>query len=180
MAMPSSLVLPDPGPSSRFQLFQAFIFEGYFPRWLSDKESTCQAGDVGLIPGLGRFPGEGNGNPFQYSCLGGPQTEAGYSPQGHKRVRHDLETKQQHLMLSFVSFFFPQNTVNIFCLLESSPLPSKGGILYICMYTHIYIHTKKVYITFFLATLYGIWGVLVSGPGTEPLPPVVEAWSLNC
>ena len=39
-------------------------------RWLSDKESACQAGDLGLIPELGRSPGEGNDNPFQYSCLG--------------------------------------------------------------------------------------------------------------
>ena len=42
------------------------------PRWLSDKESTCQARDMGLIPGLERSPGEGNGNPLQYSCLGNP------------------------------------------------------------------------------------------------------------
>ena len=33
------------------------------------KESACNAGDLGLIPGLGRSPGEGNGNPLQYSCL---------------------------------------------------------------------------------------------------------------
>ena len=33
------------------------------------KESTCNVGDLGLIPGLGRSPGEGNGNPLQYSCL---------------------------------------------------------------------------------------------------------------
>ena len=33
------------------------------------KESTCNAGDRGLIPGLGSYPGEGNGNPLQYSCL---------------------------------------------------------------------------------------------------------------
>ena len=33
------------------------------------KESTCSAGDLDLIPGLGRFPGEGNGNPLQYSFL---------------------------------------------------------------------------------------------------------------
>ena len=32
----------------------------------------CQAGDLGLIPGLGRSPGKGNGNPLQYSCLGNP------------------------------------------------------------------------------------------------------------
>ena len=33
------------------------------------KESVCNAGDLSSIPGLGRSPGEGNGNPFQYSCL---------------------------------------------------------------------------------------------------------------
>ena len=33
------------------------------------KESACNAGDLGSIPGLGRSPGEGNGNPLQYSCL---------------------------------------------------------------------------------------------------------------
>ena len=33
------------------------------------KESACNAGDLGSIPGLGRFPGEGNSNPFQYSGL---------------------------------------------------------------------------------------------------------------
>ena len=32
-------------------------------------ESAFNSGDLGLIPGLGRFPGEGNGNPLQYSCL---------------------------------------------------------------------------------------------------------------
>ena len=37
------------------------------PRWCSGKESTCQAGDVGLIPGSERPPGEGHGNSFQYS-----------------------------------------------------------------------------------------------------------------
>ena len=42
------------------------------PRWLSSKESACTAGDVGLIPGSGRSPGEGNGNPLQYSCLENP------------------------------------------------------------------------------------------------------------
>ena len=36
------------------------------------KESTCNAGDLGLIPGLGSSPGEGSGTPLQYSCLGNP------------------------------------------------------------------------------------------------------------
>ena len=42
------------------------------PRWFSGKESACNAGDVGSIPGSGRSPGEGNGNPLQYSCLENP------------------------------------------------------------------------------------------------------------
>jgi len=42
-----------------------------YPRWLSGKNSTCQAGDAGLISGSGRFPGKGNGNPLHYlACLG--------------------------------------------------------------------------------------------------------------
>ena len=39
------------------------------PWWLSSKESTCDAGDSGSIPGSGRSPGAGHGNPLQYSCL---------------------------------------------------------------------------------------------------------------
>ena len=37
--------------------------------WLSGKESACNSGDLGSIPELGRFPGEGNGSPLQYFCL---------------------------------------------------------------------------------------------------------------
>ena len=43
-----------------------------FPGGSAGKESTCNAGDLGSIPGSGRFPGEGNGNPLQYSCLENP------------------------------------------------------------------------------------------------------------
>ena len=40
-----------------------------FPGGSEGKESACNAGDLGSIPGLGRSPGEGNGYPLQYSCL---------------------------------------------------------------------------------------------------------------
>ena len=43
-----------------------------FPGDSDDKESACNAGDLGSIPWLGRFPGEGDGNPLQYSCLENP------------------------------------------------------------------------------------------------------------
>ena len=45
--------------------------------------------DMGSIPGLGRFPEEGSGNPLQYSCLENPHKQrslAGYSPWGHKKL----------------------------------------------------------------------------------------------
>ena len=44
----------------------------WLPTWLSGKESTCNTGDTGSIPVLGRFSGEGNVYLFQYSCLGNP------------------------------------------------------------------------------------------------------------
>ena len=43
-----------------------------FPGGSDDKESACNAGDPGSIPGFGKSPVEGNGNPFQYSCLENP------------------------------------------------------------------------------------------------------------
>ena len=45
--------------------------------WLSGKESTCQLGNLSLIPESGRSPGEGNGNPLQYSCQGNPKDRGG-------------------------------------------------------------------------------------------------------
>ena len=40
-----------------------------FPGGSDSKESICAAGDMGFIPGLGRFPRKGNSSPLQYSCL---------------------------------------------------------------------------------------------------------------
>ena len=62
------------------------------PRWHRGKESICQAGDVGLIPGLGRSPGEANGNPHQYSCLENPldsEEPGGLESMGLQRIKHN-------------------------------------------------------------------------------------------
>ena len=48
------------------------------PWRLSHKKSACNAGDTGLIPGLGRSPGEGHGNPLQYSCLENPRNRGAW------------------------------------------------------------------------------------------------------
>ena len=57
------------------------------PGGSDDKDSACHAEESGLIPGLGRSPGGGNGKPLQYSYVGkshGQKNLAGYSPWGHK------------------------------------------------------------------------------------------------
>ena len=63
------------------------------------KKSTCNVGDLGLVPGLGRSLGGGNGNPLQHSCLENPHGErslVGYSPWGHKEsdMTERLSTQQ--------------------------------------------------------------------------------------
>ena len=75
LPFPPSGDLPDPGIEPRSPAPQANslpILKPGFSRWLSGKESACNAGDASLIPGLGRFPEEGNGNPLQCSSQGNP------------------------------------------------------------------------------------------------------------
>ena len=60
-----------------------------FPGGSDSKESTCNAGDLGLIPGLGRSHAGGLGNPLQYSCLENPHGQRslmGNSPWGRKEL----------------------------------------------------------------------------------------------
>ena len=54
-------------------MYVYLLIYGGFPGGLDDKESACNAEDVGSIPGLERSPGEGNGNPLQDSCLENPK-----------------------------------------------------------------------------------------------------------
>ena len=49
-----------------------------FPGGSNSKASACNEGDLGLIPGLGRSPGEGNGDPLQYSCLDNSKDRGGW------------------------------------------------------------------------------------------------------
>ena len=66
-----------------------------FPGGSDGKASACSAGDLGSIPGLGRFPGEGNGNPLQYSCLENPTDRGAWQAIVHRvaRVGQELATK---------------------------------------------------------------------------------------
>ena len=70
------------------------------------KNQPASAGDLGWIPGLGRPPGEGNGNPLQYSCLRNPMdrrawqaTVHGKERLDHRKVGPDLANKQRIMAL---------------------------------------------------------------------------------
>ena len=66
------------------------------PQWVSGKESasnTGNTGDVGLIPGSGNSPGEGNGNPVQYSCLENPMDGGAWWATVHRVAKSQTRLK---------------------------------------------------------------------------------------
>ena len=70
-----------------------------FPDVSVIKNLLTNAGDMGSISGSGRSPGEGNGNPLQYSCLENPMDRGACQATAHggyKRMGHDLRIKQKH------------------------------------------------------------------------------------
>ena len=89
-----------------------------------NKESACNVGDLGLIPRQGRSPGEGHGNPLQYSCLENPHGQrslVGYSPQGHKELyttkrlstAHAVHLKLMYYCRSMTLQFFFKKSIEI-------------------------------------------------------------------
>ena len=84
---------------SQLSINTPFFFNGLltFPGGSDGNELPCNAGDLGLIPGLGRSPGERNGNPLQYSCLENLMDRGVWQATIHgvARVRHDLGTKER-------------------------------------------------------------------------------------
>ena len=106
-----------------------------FPGGIDGKESACDAGDLCSIPGSGRCPREGNGNPLQYSCLENPMDRGAWWPIGHgvARVGHDFMTKpwvercvNTHLYIHvyrFVCIFIHTHTCT-----------------WVCTYVHVCMH----------------------------------------
>ena len=87
------------------------VFLG-FPSDSSGKESACNAGDLGSIPGLGRSPGGGHSNPLQYTCLENTYEQrslAGCSPWDCKESDNDWVTKHTHMTV----FMTPDQLSNL-------------------------------------------------------------------
>ena len=131
LALSHLLFLPTPNTFSPQLVF--CLVEG-FPGGSNGKASAHGAGDLGSIPGLGRSPGEGNGNPLQYFCLENsmdweaPQSLVGYSPWGHKESD---TTERLHFTLLF--FFFCLSIV----VSARFKYDCQGSLMYFLLYHRI-------------------------------------------
>ena len=65
------------------------------------KETACNAGDSGSIPGMGRSPGEGNGNPLLYSCLGNPMDREAWQAQVHGITKSQTQLTNTPAILNY-------------------------------------------------------------------------------
>ena len=90
-----------------------FIHES-FPGGSEGKASACKAGDLGLIPGCGRSPGEGNGNPLQYSCLENPMDRVAWWATVHGVAKSRTRQSDFTFFYSFSMFLVLQ-----LCMLSS-------------------------------------------------------------
>ena len=134
------------------------------PRGLSGKESTCQCRRHGFDPWVGKFPWRRKWQPAPIFLPGkshGQRSLAGYSLWGHKRVRHDLATKQQQkdpAVLSFHFSFFPVNKKYKF-LLEP----------------YIFVHSFSKY----LLNTYNVSDTLLSSATSENKAEILSSWCFH-
>ena len=70
-----------------------------FSNGSGSKESTCNAGDLGSIPDLGRSPGERNGNPLQYACLENPMDRGAWQATVHVLTKNQTRLSNFHLRI---------------------------------------------------------------------------------
>ena len=72
-----------------------------FPHGSDGKESACNVGDMGLVPGSGRFPGEGNGNPLQYSYLENSVDKGAWQATVHRFTKSWTQLSNQHFHILY-------------------------------------------------------------------------------
>ena len=85
--------LMSPSISLNFLIYISRIIWCGLPRWLSGEEPACQCrktGEANSVPGIGRSPGGGNGNPLQYSCLENPTDRGAWWATVHEVTESDM------------------------------------------------------------------------------------------
>ena len=86
-------------------VYHIYKHEG-FPGVSYVKESSCNAGDLGLIPGLGRSPGEGTGNPLQYSCLESSMNKGAWRATVHMGYQESDMTEETEYECIYIILYY--------------------------------------------------------------------------
>ena len=109
------------------------------PWWLSGKGSICNAGHPGSIPGSGRSPGGGNGNPLQYSCLENPLDRGARWARVHGVSESDMTEATEHACAECVR-------VNPHLSVHPDPLSPRGVHTFVLsvVYQHVYVESGKM------------------------------------
>ena len=121
---------PSSPPRPLFLLF--WLKSRVFPAGSDSKEPTCNAGEPGSIPGLGRSPGEGNGNALQYSCLEN-FVKRGYRPWNHKQL--DVTEQRTHFTVHYKDLAFYKLNV---C--SNLPWIKSINAIFLAAFAHIISH----------------------------------------
>ena len=152
------------------------------------RESTFNAGDGGSVPGLGRSPAEGNGNPLQNSCLGNPMDREACPATAHKgsqRVEYDCVTKHTHRMeLSHVGAERPASKTGqsveerpgslVELTLPRPPVPT-------CHEGSAELSQQRVPLPPLPASLWGpSWATAPRPPTQKPTETIISSLSIVC
>ena len=127
------------------KLYYLYIILG-LPRWLSDKGFSCNAGDPGSIPGSRSTLGEGNGNPFQYSCQENPMDRGTWKTTVYVVVKNWTQLNNKKLSFIFLLYSFSFKLERT-CLFESPPVFTIIILLYNFVYTCI-VYTSHLSVLF--------------------------------
>ena len=155
------------------------ITKSGFPGGSDSKESAYNVGDLGSIPGLGRTPGEGNGNPLQYSCLENSMYREAWQATVHGVTKSQtrLSDCAQHVTKSYIFNSFQPKSHFIqgtFPRLSIQDLPTSEHFLNTCL-------TAPCTLMRLLRSLISMEEGLIQGRGCvwkySAHPP---AWSLDC
>ena len=124
---------------SQFLTLSLIIYiHASFPGGSNGKESAHNAGDLGSIPGSGRSPGEGNGSPLQYSCLGNPTDKGAWRATVHEVTKSRTRLRDYHhvylcvdvcIICASQEALVVKNLPNAGDLKDAGPIPGLGRSL---------------------------------------------------
>ena len=114
---------------SDLKIAYRYVYKIGFLHGSVGKEVACNAGDIGLIPGSGRYPGERNGNSLQYSCLENSMDRGAWLATVHGVTRFGLDLVTKPLQPYTYTYIYTYTHIYI------------HTYIYIYVYTHTYTHT---------------------------------------